>query len=95
MEMPKEISAYCPKCGKHTIHTVSLYNKKPESGLSKGTRKHNRKLKGYVGKVKGEATKYKVSKKQKVLLKCKECGYIVERVVGSRTRKKLTIKAEA
>ncbi|MGC8567845.1 MAG: 50S ribosomal protein L44e [Candidatus Micrarchaeia archaeon] len=93
MEVPKEMNTYCPKCNKHTLHTVSLYSKKPENGLEKGTRKHERKLKGYVGKVKGEASRKKTSRKQKLMLKCKECGYTIERVLDFRANKKVEIKA--
>ncbi len=93
MKMVKEINAYCPKCNKHTPHSVKLYSSKPASGLGMGARRRERKLKGYVGKVKGKATQIKVAKRQKVLLECKECHYIVERVVGTRTKKKLEIKA--
>ncbi len=94
MEMVKEIRTYCPKCNKHTLHAVRLYSGKAERGLSMGTRRRRRKLKGYIGKVKGQATRIKASKRQKVLLECKECHYTVERVIGTRTKKKLEIKAQ-
>ncbi|MCL4363292.1 50S ribosomal protein L44e [Candidatus Marsarchaeota archaeon] len=89
MKVPREIKTFCPKCGKNTNHKVILYSKKPESGLNVGKRRRARKLKGYIGKVKGQATVVKVSKRQKVLLECKDCKYKVERVLGSRTKKKL------
>ncbi|MCL4379480.1 MAG: 50S ribosomal protein L44e [Candidatus Marsarchaeota archaeon] len=93
MEMVKEIRTYCPKCNKHTVHTVKLYSAKGDSHLGMGYRRRQRKLKGYVGHVKGQATRIKASKRQKVLLECKECHYTVERVIGTRTKKKLEIKA--
>jgi large subunit ribosomal protein L44e len=92
MKIEKEIRIYCPKCNKHTIHTLKLYSKKPDRGNNMGNRRRARKLKGYHGKVKGQATSYKVARRQKALLSCKECGYIVERVFGTRTKKKLEIK---
>lgn len=94
MKIIREINTYCPKCNKHTPHSVKIYSKKPESGLSMGTRRRLRKLKGYIGKVKGQATQKKVAKRQKVLLECKQCGYIVEKVLGGRTKKKIEIKAQ-
>ena len=92
MKISKEITAYCPKCNKHTEHTVKLYSKKPESGLSLGTRRAERKRTGYIGKVKGQAKVKKISKRQKAILICKSCGYGVERVMGTRVKKKLEIK---
>ncbi len=94
MKIPKEINAYCPKCGKHTIHIVKPYVKGSGFGIGMniGNRRRKRKLKGYHGKVKGQAIKKKVSQRQKVLLTCKDCGYSVERVLGTRTKKKLEIQ---
>ena len=93
MKVPKEIMAYCPKCDKHTAHTIRLYSKGPGFGIGMniGNRRRMRKLKGYHGKVKGQATKKKLSTRQKTLLKCKECGRVVERVFGTRTKKRLEI----
>lgn len=92
MKIEREISTYCPKCNKHTAHTVKLYSKKPESGLSLGTRRAKRKRTGYIGKVKGQAKVKKISKRQKVVLVCKTCGYGVERVMSTRVKKKLELK---
>lgn len=93
MKVPKQINAYCPKCNKHTQHTIRLYSKGPGFGigLNLGNRRRKRKLKGYHGKVKGQATKKKLSTRQKTLLKCKECSYTIERVFGTRTKKRLEI----
>ncbi|MCL5440303.1 MAG: 50S ribosomal protein L44e [Candidatus Marsarchaeota archaeon] len=92
MKIVKEVKTYCPKCDKHTAHTVKLYSKKPESGLSVGTRRAQRKRTGYIGKVKGQAKVKKISKRQKVILYCKDCKYGVERVLGTRTKKKIELK---
>jgi len=89
MNVPRQINTYCPKCNKHTDHKVIFYSKGRERGLSVGTRRNIRKRKGYVGKVKGQATVIKASKRQKVLLQCMECKYSVERILGTRTKKKL------
>jgi large subunit ribosomal protein L44e len=95
MKVPKEITIYCPKCNKHTLHTVRLYSKGPGFGigLNIGNRRRMRKLRGYHGKVKGQATRKKISTRQKTLLKCKTCGYMVEKVFGTRTKKRLEITA--
>ncbi|MCW6159971.1 MAG: hypothetical protein LVQ95_02700 [Candidatus Micrarchaeales archaeon] len=92
MIITKETNTYCPRCNKHTLHTVKLYSKGTTSGLKVGNRRAVRKRIGYHGKVKGQATVKKVAKKQKVLLICKECKYTVERVVGNRTKKRLELK---
>lgn len=89
MKISRDMTVYCPKCEKHTDHKVIIYSKKQESGLNIGKRRRARKLKGITGKVKGQATVVKVAKRQKVLLQCKVCKYEVERVLGSRTKKKL------
>lgn len=92
MKIAKEITAYCPKCNKHTLHTVKMYSKGSYSGLKIGNRRAVRKRTGYVGKVKGTATVKKLAKRQKALLVCKVCKYPVERVFGRRTKKKLEFK---
>ena len=94
MKMAREINAYCPWCNKHTPHTVKMYSKGTSTGQDMGTRRAERKRKGYVGKVKGKATVKKLAKRQKVILVCKECKHSVERVIGSRTKKKLEFKVE-
>ncbi len=92
MEVPKEIMTYCPKCNKHTMHSLVVWSRKAQRGLSVGTRRHNRKIVGYVGKVKGKNIVKKLSKKQLALLKCKTCSFTVKRIMGARSRKKLEIK---
>ncbi|MGC8538361.1 MAG: 50S ribosomal protein L44e [Candidatus Micrarchaeia archaeon] len=92
MELPKQISAYCPKCNKHTVHNVKLYSKKASRELSVGERRHERKLRGYVGKIKASTPVKKLAKKQKVLLECTVCHRVTERVFGARTKKKLEVK---
>ena len=94
MKIVKQIRTYCPKCNKHTAHKVKIYSKKQDSGLNMGNRRRERKLKGYTGKVKGQATVTKVAKRQKMLLECNECHYVVEKVFDYRTKKKLELKTE-
>lgn len=96
MKIQKEIMTYCPWCNKHTTHVVKqVVSPKPQNpsrGLSVSNRRRERKLKGYIGKVKGKTPKKKLSNRQKVTLQCKDCHKSVERVFGNRTKKKLEIK---
>lgn len=94
MKIQKQIMAYCPKCNKHTPHTVRMPSKGPQRALSKATRRHNRAIKGYVGSVEPKIHPKKLGKRQKVLLECKECKYVIEKKFGSRTKKKIEIKAQ-
>ncbi|MGQ4833312.1 MAG: 50S ribosomal protein L44e [Candidatus Asgardarchaeia archaeon] len=78
MKIVKEIRTYCPRCKTHTVHTVSLYKKGKDSALRAGARRYNRKKKGYGGQPKPIQRKTaKVTKKQTLRLKCKNCGYVI------------------
>ncbi|HDM23567.1 50S ribosomal protein L44e [archaeon] len=80
MKIPAKIRTYCPKCLKHTIHTVSLYSHGKSRTLAIGNRKYARKKKGYGGQPRPiQRKKAKVTKKQMIKLKCTECGRIVQR----------------
>ncbi|MGI0141071.1 MAG: 50S ribosomal protein L44e [Candidatus Micrarchaeales archaeon] len=96
MKIVKEINTYCPYCNKHTVHVVTkiLAAKaaNPSRGMSISNRRHNRKIKGYVGKVKAKTPVKKLGKRQKAMLQCKECHKSIEKVFGNRTKKKLEIK---
>ena len=92
MKIEKEIMAYCPKCNKHTLHTVKMPSKSPQRAMSKATRRHNRAIRGYVGSVELKLHTKKLGKRPKVLLMCKNCKYSVERLLGSRTKKKVEFK---
>ena len=91
MEIAKEITTYCPKCNKHTVHTCKMPSKGPQRSMSKATRRHNRAIKGYVGSVEPQIHTKKLGKRQVVLLTCKECKYIVNRTFGRRSKKKIEI----
>jgi len=87
MKVPREIRTYCPRCRKHTVHTVSLYKPGKRRSLAEGQRRYLAKLKGYGSKRKPEQKKTaKITKKQVLRLKCRECGYIRHRK-GIRLRK--------
>lgn len=84
--------AYCPKCRKHTLHTVKMPSKGPQRAMSKATRRHDRAIRGYVGSVELKIRVKKLSKRQKVMLICKECKYNVEKLLGTRAKKKIELK---
>jgi len=91
MNAPKEIRTYCPRCNKHTVHTVSLYKDGRRRALARGERAHERERKGYGGqKYPMLRRKAKTTKKQTLKLKCKDCGHTLHRE-GIRL-KKLTIQ---
>ncbi len=94
MIFPRKIKTYCPHCRKHTIHTVKVSTSKYKAGrtLAVGTRRHNRKLKGMHGKVKGKAIVKKQGIRQKVMLTCTVCKKKHEVVVTGRMKKKLELK---
>ncbi len=91
MKISKNIMSYCKNCNKHTNNTVKNYNKKPQRGLSLGTRRHNRAIKGYVGSIEPKIHPKKLGKKQKVMLECQTCHKASERVFGMRTKKKIEV----
>jgi large subunit ribosomal protein L44e len=90
MIVPKEVKAYCPHCKKHTLHKVkvSTTKYKPGRALAWGTRKHERKLAGFHGKVKGKAKVKKQGIRNKIMLDCSVCRKKHERVVSGRMKKK-------
>ncbi len=94
MKIRKTIMAYCPKCNKHTLHTVKMVSKGRQRTLSKATRRHNRAIRGYVGSVEPKIHPKKLGKFQVVILECKDCKYKVDRTLGSRTKKKIEIKLQ-
>ncbi|MFH1750624.1 MAG: 50S ribosomal protein L44e [Candidatus Micrarchaeota archaeon] len=90
MIVPKEINGYCPYCRKHSKHRVKVSTSKYKAGrtLAWGTRKHERKLAGYHGKVKGKAKVKKQGIRNKIMLECSTCKKKHERVITERMKKK-------
>ena len=87
MKVPKSITTYCPKCGKHTEHNVSLYKTGRTRALAEGNRRYDRKNEGYGGQRDPRQRKTaKTTKKQLLMLKCKDCGRLEQRL-GIRLRK--------
>jgi large subunit ribosomal protein L44e len=89
MKYPKEVNAYCPKCRKHTAHKAKLSSKGKARQMAVGNRKHERSLTGHGGKRAGEKSVKKQGKRQKVILECNQCHKKQERIIGTRTKKKL------
>jgi large subunit ribosomal protein L44e len=90
MIVPKEINTFCPTCRKHQVHKVKVSTAKYKSGrtLAWGTRKHERKLAGFHGKVKGKAKVKKQGIRNKLMLECTTCHKKHEVVTTGRMKKK-------
>jgi large subunit ribosomal protein L44e len=87
MNVPKEITTYCPRCKTHNSHAVSLYKEGRRRALAQGERHHKRERKGYGGqKYPMLKRKAKTTKKQTLKLRCKQCGYTRHKE-GIRLRK--------
>lgn len=87
MKIPKTLTTYCPKCNKHSEHSISLYKKGRDSSLAEGNRRYERKQEGYGGQRKPKQRQTaKTTKKQTLLLKCRTCGYTIQKM-GIRLRK--------
>ncbi len=78
MKAPKLVNVYCPKCRKHTQHTMKLVKKRARSSArpeSQSQRRFKRIMAGYGGfprpKPKGEG---KQTKKLNIGLICKVCN---------------------
>lgn len=94
MIVPREQRTYCPTCKKHTAHRVKVSTSKFKPGrtLAWGTRKHERRLAGFHGKVKGKAKVKKQGIRNKVMLECTTCKKKHERVISGRMKKKAELK---
>jgi len=80
MKVPNKIRTYCPRCRRHTVHSVTLYKPGRRRSLAEGERRYRAKKKGYGSKRKPEQKRTaKVTKKQVLKLKCTECGYILHK----------------
>jgi len=94
LRIPKIIVTYCPRCRKHTEHSVTIYKHGKRRALAAGERRYARKKKGYGSKRKPEQKRFaKVTKKVVLKLKCKVCGYILHRK-GIRLKKAELVEVE-
>lgn len=87
MRVPKTMRTFCPRCETHTDHNVSIYKAGKRRGAKKGERHQARRKKGYGGqKFPLQHNQAKVTKKQSLILECKECSYKLQRK-GMRLKK--------
>jgi large subunit ribosomal protein L44e len=87
MKIPRSMRTYCPRCKTHTEFNVSLYKAGKRKGAKKGERRQAVRKKGYGGqKFPLQQNQAKVTKKQSLMLECKECSYSLQRK-GLRLKK--------
>lgn len=87
MDVPKIMRTYCPKCKTHREFAVSIYKKGKDRSLAEGARRYEKKQRGYGGQKKPvQRKKAKTTKKQVLKLKCKVCGFTIQKK-GVRLRK--------
>ncbi|MBI5229026.1 50S ribosomal protein L44e [Candidatus Micrarchaeota archaeon] len=93
MIVPKQVKSYCPYCKKHTVHKVKVTTSKikPGRSMSWGTRIHERKLKGFHGKVEGKVKVKKQGIRNRVMLECTVCSKKHERTISGRMKKKAEV----
>jgi large subunit ribosomal protein L44e len=74
MKIPREIKTYCPKCQKHTVHSMERLKKRKASELKWGQRRFRRVTAGYGGfpRPKPEGRE-KPTKRIALVQRCKEC----------------------
>lgn len=90
MKIRKEINTFCPRCNTHTAHSISLLKSGKRRKLARGERHHYRIDKhGYGGQKAPIAKPVKTTKKMTIKLKCKTCGYVIQR--GGIRLKKLEV----
>lgn len=94
MKIEPSINSYCPKCKKHAQHKVKVSTTKikPGRALAWGSLKHERKLAGIHGKVKGKAKVKKQGIRNKIMLECSQCHKKHERTISGRMIKKAELK---
>ncbi|MEM1619933.1 MAG: 50S ribosomal protein L44e [Fervidicoccaceae archaeon] len=85
--MPKKINTYCPRCRKHTEHSVTLYKGGKRRSLAEGERRYRRKQEGYGSKRKPEQKRFaKTTKRMTLKLTCTVCKRVSHRE-GIRLKK--------
>jgi large subunit ribosomal protein L44e len=74
MNLPKEVTRYCPKCNTHTKQKISQYKAGKRRGSAIGERRHAEDKKGYGGqKFPKLAKPAKTTKKFTPILTCTVC----------------------
>jgi large subunit ribosomal protein L44e len=79
MHYPKEVSTFCPRCKKHTVHEVEKGKKRKASELSWGQRRFRRAQRGYGGfprpKPEGRA---KAVRRVYLKYRCQQCKHTLQ-----------------
>lgn len=93
MIVPKTRNTYCPTCRKYTEHKVKVSTTKIKAGraMAWGTRRHQRRLAGHHGKVKGKAKVRKQGIRNKIMMECLVCKKKHEQTISGRMKKKAEI----
>jgi large subunit ribosomal protein L44e len=79
MKIKGELNKYCPRCKKHTAHSVSTYKAGKRRSQAQGERRMKRKTRGYGSFPKNIQKRFaKTTKKTVLKLKCKECEYTIQ-----------------
>ena len=92
MKFPDKLRTNCPKCGKHTQHTVKLSRKGKERSMNRGRRRYEEVKSGYGGSPRTPKKQvYKVGKRSVLLLKCNDCSHTKQRVYRARTKKPVEV----
>ena len=87
MKIPKTINTFCPRCGSHTVHQVSIYKAGKRRSTAWGEIRHALENKGYGGSKKPIQRRLaKVTKKVSLRLKCSKCSRVSQRK-GIRLKK--------
>ena len=74
VNIPKEINRFCPKCNKHVVQKISIYQAGKRRGTAAGERRHALRKKGYGGqKFPKLAKPAKTTKKVTQIFTCPEC----------------------
>ena len=79
MKIKSELNKYCPRCRKHTEHSVSIGKPGKRRRIAAGERRMARKTRGYGSFPKPIQKRFaKTTKKTVLKLKCKECEHIIQ-----------------
>ncbi|MFH1623420.1 MAG: 50S ribosomal protein L44e [Candidatus Aenigmatarchaeota archaeon] len=88
MKYPKKMRTHCPKCRKHTEHTVDQSKRRTRRKMAQGQRRFLRKMEGYHSFPKENPKgREKPTKKTDLRFKCSVCGRKQVRGSGFRSKK--------
>jgi len=93
MKVKAELNRYCPRCKKHTAHTVAVEKAGKRRSLAQGERRMKRRTRGYGSFPKPIQKRFaKTTKKTVLKFKCKECEHTLQ-TRGMRLKKVEVLKA--